>query len=42
MKKVAVKVNKSKKPTVKVLTESKFWKQLALQQQVILHAKNNT
>lgn len=27
---------------VKYISESKFWKKTALEQQVLLHAKNNT
>ncbi|MFZ1019833.1 MAG: hypothetical protein WAN61_02495 [Minisyncoccia bacterium] len=30
------------KPTVKSVSDSKFWQQLALKQQVLIHAKNNT
>jgi len=31
-----------KKTTQKVISERKFWQQIALQQQAILHAKNHT
>jgi hypothetical protein len=31
-----------KSPIIKSITESQFWKQIALQQQALLHAKHNT
>ena len=44
MKKVIIKkINfKSKKSLIKTLSESQFWQQIALKQQIFLHAKNNT
>jgi len=45
MKKVKInKIKKDyfKKEVPKLLSESNFWKRLALQQQVFIHAKNNT
>jgi hypothetical protein len=34
--------NTSKKPLLKTMAESKFWQQIALEQQAILHAKHRT
>lgn len=42
MKKKVIKKNIEKKPFSKQISESQFWQQLALKQQIFLHAKNNT
>jgi hypothetical protein len=43
MKNKIVKKNiNTKIVSAKKVTESKFWQQIALRQQIFLHAKNNT
>jgi hypothetical protein len=42
MKKRVIKKNIVKKPILKQINESKFWQQIALKQQMLIHAKNNT
>ncbi len=42
MKKKVTKKNIIKKSLSKQINESKFWQQIALKQQIFLHAKNNT
>ena len=41
MKKIMIKKTISKFP-VKSVNESKFWRKIALEQQILIHAKNNT
>lgn len=42
MKKIVIKKNTNKKITQEILSESEFWKKIAWQQQMIIHAKNRT
>ncbi|MFA5936288.1 MAG: hypothetical protein WC822_00205 [Candidatus Paceibacterota bacterium] len=42
MKKRVIKKNIVKKPILKQIDESQFWQQIALKQQMLIHAKNNT
>jgi hypothetical protein len=41
-KKIAQKKKNVKNSPTKTISESKFWQQLALKQQMFIHAKNNT
>lgn len=42
MKKANTKKNIHKKSLIKYISEFEFWKKIALQQQMLIHAKNRT